>query len=115
LEVLTGLIAVFLRAIIDIHSNYTYLDINLRLIDFDSCSNLVDIRKVKCIDLQEKGMIYNADSIKSHMNDTQAEIGGKWVAARPLPFYGPYGIWLNIKGACMVLLGKADALVWYKQ
>jgi hypothetical protein len=36
--------------------------------------------------------------------------GEKWVLARPMPFYGLYGLKLRIKDAWAVLTGKADAV-----
>jgi len=42
----------------------------------------------------------------------QAEINGRWVPARPLPFYGLFGFWLRLKDAWAVLTGRADAFIW---
>jgi hypothetical protein len=48
-----------------------------------------------------------------NLNDSQAEINGKWQPARPLPFYG--GLFRRIKLSWWVFTGKADALTWPNQ
>lgn len=52
-------------------------------------------------------MLYTIDDIRGSLN-TQAKINNKWVPARP--FNGPF--WWRIKAAWLVLIGKADAIVW---
>jgi hypothetical protein len=42
----------------------------------------------------------------------QVEIDGKWVAARPEPYYSWKERWVL---AWAVFTGKADALFWHKQ
>lgn len=41
--------------------------------------------------------------------DTETCIDGRYVPARPLPFYGRF--W-RFKAAWLVFTGRADALVW---
>ena len=55
----------------------------------------------------------NADDLKNW--DTTTNIDEKWVLARPMPFFGLYGLKSRIKDAYAVLTGKADAIKWYKQ
>lgn len=50
-----------------------------------------------------------ADNIAN--NDTQVQIDGKWVVARPLSF----GFLSRLKDAWGVLIGKYDAVKYYKQ
>jgi hypothetical protein len=57
--------------------------------------------------------MYIADDIKNW--DSQAEINGKWVLARPLPYYGFVGLVMRISDAYKVLTGKADAVRWIGQ
>lgn len=40
------------------------------------------------------------------------EINGKWVPARPEPYYGWYGTWMRLKDAWEVFRGRADAVKW---
>jgi len=54
-------------------------------------------------------MIYNADELASDWPKTH--IDKRWVLARPLS--GPL-VW-RIKAAYGVLIGKYDALRWYRQ
>lgn len=42
----------------------------------------------------------------------QAGINGKYVPARPLPWFGVHGMIIRIKGAWSVLTGKADTFTW---
>ena len=51
-----------------------------------------------------------ADSLKKW--NTDAEIDGKWVLARPL---GLDGFFYRLSKAWQVFTGKADVLTWYKQ
>jgi hypothetical protein len=55
-------------------------------------------------------MIYNADDLKDW--PVAAMIDGKYVAARPIS--GGF-IFSRIKAAWLVLIGKADALIWTGQ
>ncbi len=50
----------------------------------------------------------NADTL----NNTTAEIDGKWVVARPVPHTS---IRYRIVDAFLVLIGKCDAVKFYKQ
>ena len=50
-------------------------------------------------------------SLVDHANDTQAEIGGRWVPARPLSTTGLYGLRRRIRDARAVLRGRAEAAV----
>jgi hypothetical protein len=50
-----------------------------------------------------------------NLTDTKACIDGKWVVARPLSFYGLYGLAIRVKDAYAVLVGEADAVKFYKQ
>ena len=53
-------------------------------------------------------MIYHLATLLNCAQTTHALINGKWVPARSYP--GPLS-W-RIKGAWMVLTGKADAVIW---
>jgi len=50
-----------------------------------------------------------------NLTETSLAIDGKWVVARPLPFFGIYGMIMRVKDAYVVLTGKADAVKFYKQ
>jgi hypothetical protein len=50
-----------------------------------------------------------------NLDGTKACIDGKWVVARPLSFCGLYGLVIRVKDAYAVLVGKADAVKFYKQ
>jgi len=56
--------------------------------------------------------MYKLKNLVETVNSTQAEINGKWVPARPEPFYGSYGLMLKIKDAWAVFRGRADAFTW---
>ena len=47
-----------------------------------------------------------------HAKQTQTEINGEWVPARPLSAYGFYGFRLRLSAAWKVLRGVADAFMW---
>lgn len=49
------------------------------------------------------------------LSNTKVRIDGKWVLNRPLSFSGLYGLAIRIKDAYAVLVGKADAVKFYKQ
>lgn len=54
--------------------------------------------------------IHDAVDLQRHMACTQAGLpDGRWVPARPLPFYSLTQRW---KAAWLVFTGKADALTW---
>lgn len=57
--------------------------------------------------------VFQADRVldKTVMN-TQAEINGKYVIARPIGFTS---IFYRLKWALRVFRCKADVIVWYKQ
>jgi hypothetical protein len=58
------------------------------------------------------------DNLIIHINSlaegpqTQKEIGGRWVAARPEGFGS---IWYRLRATWLVFTGRADALIWHKQ
>lgn len=52
--------------------------------------------------------MYTLKQLMTHCQETQAQINGKWVPARPLS--GPFS-W-RVKAAWQVLTGKADAFTW---
>lgn len=56
-------------------------------------------------------MIHQADDFKNWANENSAEINGKWVVARPLSYFD----WTRIKAAWLVLIGRADAIVFKGQ
>ena len=47
-------------------------------------------------------------------NNLSAQIDGKWVISRPEGGYGGVGIFARIKDAWGVLIGKFDAIRFYK-
>jgi hypothetical protein len=51
---------------------------------------------------------YHYDYLKNYAHETQTEVDGRWVAARPER--GPF-LW-RIRSAWLVLTGKADAVRW---
>lgn len=53
--------------------------------------------------------IYALRTVQEAAAQSQTQIGGKWVPARPV---GYFSLRYRIKAAIMVLNGKADALVW---
>ena len=55
---------------------------------------------------------YYADQLREQ--NEAAQIGGKWVSARPLGFQG-LCLSLRFKHAWNVFTGKADALYWHGQ
>lgn len=56
--------------------------------------------------------MWTLKELMEYANNTQAQINGKWVTARPLPEYGLYGLWLRMQAAWAVLRGKAEAFTW---
>lgn len=52
------------------------------------------------------GIIFQSDMER---RDCLCEVDGKWVCARPLPFYS---IGNRLKAAWLVFTGQADALIW---
>jgi len=54
-------------------------------------------------------IIFKADEIKKW--DVERRKDEKWVACRPLPFYG-LRLFHNLKIAFFVLIGKYDVLEW---
>lgn len=58
-------------------------------------------------------MKYNADRLMEH--EAHFEKNGRWYLARPLPFYGWWGLRMRISEALDVLRGKADALYWEEE
>ena len=53
--------------------------------------------------------MYTLKGLVKHANETQTEINGKWVPARPVRMFG---LWHDIKDAWAVLTRKADAFTW---
>ena len=53
-------------------------------------------------------MIYQLERLIRASAETQAEIAGRWVPARPLSD----GFRSRLRGAWLVLIGRADALIW---
>lgn len=45
-------------------------------------------------------------------NSVSVEKNGKWVPARPLPYYGWYGVWMRFRDAWEVVRGRAEAFRW---
>lgn len=57
--------------------------------------------------------MYTLDELRSNeLGSVSVEINGKWVIARPLPFFGWWGFKQRVKNAYAVLTGKADAFKW---
>lgn len=57
---------------------------------------------------------YDADRFKNSETNVKAEINGKWVLARPEPFWG-LCIVDRLKATWDVFTGKADCLYWTEQ
>jgi len=55
-------------------------------------------------------MAYTLKSLQTL--DTQAEINGRWVPARPLSLSGWEGFRIRFREALLVLRGKAEAFTW---
>ena len=53
-------------------------------------------------------MIYRLETLIGAVTETQIQIAGQWVPARPLPG----GLRSRLRAAWMVLTGRADAFVW---
>ncbi len=53
-------------------------------------------------------MIWNLRHLVKHCNETNVEIHGKWVPARPID----YTFWERLRAAWWVLKGRADAFTW---
>jgi hypothetical protein len=53
--------------------------------------------------------MYKLRNLIDEADNTQAEINGKWVPARPIRLFG---IWYDLKDAWAVLTRKADAFTW---
>ena len=56
--------------------------------------------------------MYTLERLIKSCDGVLAEINGKWVPARPLPFYGLVGFKMRFRDAMKVLTGKADAFTW---
>ena len=54
--------------------------------------------------------MYSLSSLMHH--DTETEINGKWVPARPLRACGLEGLRIRLREAWAVLCGRADAFTW---
>lgn len=55
-------------------------------------------------------MVFRVMEIKNW--DIEKEIDGKWIPARPLPYFGIYGLKMRIRNAWGVFSGRYDALDW---
>lgn len=53
--------------------------------------------------------MYKLENLIKYSNETQTEINGKWVPARPIRMFG---FWHDLKDAWAVFTGKADAFTW---
>jgi hypothetical protein len=58
-------------------------------------------------------MKYKAIDIVNWSCSKQSD--NRWIPARPLPYYGWWGVKTRIKCAWFVLIGKYDALDWEDQ
>lgn len=56
--------------------------------------------------------MYTVQDLIQYANETEVEIDGKWVPARPMPYFGLGGFLQRAKDAWLVLTGKADAIKW---
>lgn len=56
--------------------------------------------------------IIHVHSLLEQCRETQTQIDGKWVPARPEGFAS---IRYRIRAAWLVWTGRADALIWHKQ
>jgi len=61
--------------------------------------------------MKKSPSIFGACELVRSAKDTQTEIEGEWVIARPL---GYFSLKHRIKCTWMVFTGKADALFWPK-
>ena len=59
--------------------------------------------------LKKAPNILRFEDVDSHHGQTEAQINGKWVPARPI---GYFSFRWRLKLAWMVFTGKADAFVW---
>lgn len=57
-------------------------------------------------------MRYKLEHLLKDANNTQVEINGKWVPARPERYFYLSGLLHRIKDAWLVLTDKADAVIW---
>lgn len=63
--------------------------------------------------MNQSPTLYTLYNLLHDRYSTSALINGKWVPARPLPFYyGLYSIIHRTKLALMVFTGKADVVTW---
>lgn len=59
-------------------------------------------------------MLFKVEELQKY--PSYALIDTKWVAARPVNHEYPYtGLFTRLKHCWMVLTGKADVVIWYKQ
>ena len=56
--------------------------------------------------------MWTLKSLIEHCNSTSAQINGNWVPARPLPYFGIWGMKQKLRDAWKILTGKAEAFTW---
>lgn len=57
-------------------------------------------------------MEYTLKELLNTTHQSQAEINGKWVPARPVPGGGMFLLKRRLRAAWRVLIGKVDTVVW---
>lgn len=63
--------------------------------------------------IKKSPTLYTLFSLLHERYSVSAQINGKWVPARPLPFYyGLYSVVHRLKLSWMVFTGKADVVTW---
>lgn len=60
-------------------------------------------------------MTFQADQFVEEAKKITTNINGRWVLCRPEEWRGWYKWILRAKEAILVLKGKVDTIVWYKQ
>jgi hypothetical protein len=56
--------------------------------------------------------MYDLEHLLDDASRQQANLNGRWVPARPVPFWGWYGFWFRLRDAWAVLTKRADAFRW---
>ena len=56
--------------------------------------------------------MWTLKSLMEHCNSVATERNGTWVPARPLPYFGWWGVKGRIKDSLKVLIGKTEAFEW---
>lgn len=57
-------------------------------------------------------MLYSLKALKQAASVAECEINGRWVPCRPVAWTGLMGFRSRLTSAWLVLIGKADAVVW---